>query len=395
MAVPASLSTAEPAALDGPPRGRWAPGPAVDPAARTAIAGLCDAIEGEVVNLTRRLGACQVAAQDDARSLAQGLDQLAALLATAASAGGRPVADPDPAAILAEAAARAGALVNLAASLGVGLDRCVELVQALPRRTIPLLRRSELTDRRRHARVPVARACSLLLGGRRGAGLTLDLSEGGALVRPLEPWPELEDVTGLAELELEGVGRLPALLVGRSPAGLHLAFRMAAPAVRAALGQLLREARRAERALLATARRIVDDLLSWHLDAAGRPTDGSAPDGPGGPGGDAVRAEQVLELHLRREPRLVAVTLLAADGRVLAARAGTEPPLPEPCPTERTATPGAVAERPPEAGGRASPRCAVVLAGPPGGAPRPWLRLEAEVADAARSLGTLRLDARP
>lgn len=411
MVVPASLPHTDPAEPEPILRGHWSPAAVVDPAARNVMAGLCDAIESEVVTLTRRLGACQVAAQDEARSLAEGLARLAALL-SAAPPEGPPAALPGPH----ETAARVAALANLAASLEDNLDRCLELVQALPRRTIPLLRRSELTDRRRHPRVPIARVCSLLLGGRRSDGLALDLSEGGALVRPLRPSPELDDVTGLAELDLDAVGRLPALLVGRSPAGLHLAFRMCAPAVRAALAQVLREARRAERALVATARRIADDLLSWHLDPGGRPAADARSEGEAGsgPAATAVHAAQVLELHLGRDPRLAAATLYASDGHVLATRLATaaltpvpspsgsalcEPPTTElgrfePSPERRNGEP-LPEEPPPESVGRGPPRCAVVLAGGPDGPPRPWLKVEAGVADAARTLGTLRLYARP
>lgn len=362
MAVPAPLTGSDPGAPEALPHGHWAAGPTLDHLARSAFAGLCDALEAEVVTLTRRLGACQTAALEEARALAAGLARLAAGPTAAAS---------DP-------AAEAAALARLATSLLASLDRSAELIQALPRRTIPLLRRSELTDRRRHARVAVARPCSLLLAGRRGDCLTLDLSEGGALVRPLAPWPELDDVTGLAELELEGVGRLPALLVGRSQAGLHLAFRMSAPAVRAALGQLLREARRTERALLGTARRIVDDLLSWRVDAAGRLTC-SLGEATAAEAAEAVQAAQILELHLRREPGLAAAALFAEDGRELVARASEAVP----------------ADALPEPSGRPGARCRVVVAATDGGCARAWLRVETEVGDAARTLGTLRLYARP
>lgn len=385
MALPVPLTGPDPGAPEAPLRGRWAAGPPLDHLARSAVAALCDALEGEVVTLTRRLGACQAAARDEAGALAEGLAGLAARLA-AAVAPTRGPATPtgtavDPAATHStpgDPAAEVAALASLAGSLVASLDRSVELIQALPRRTIPLLRRSELSDRRRHPRVAVARACSLLLAGRRGDCLTLDLSEGGALVRPLEPWPELDDLTGLAELELEGVGRLPALLVGRSPAGLHLAFRMSAPAVRAALGQLLREARRAERALLGTARRIVDDLLSWRVDAAGRLTCGLG-EGVAAGAAEAAHAGQVLELHLRREPRLVAAALFAEDGRELAVRASEAVP----------------AGPPPEPAGGPGARCRVVVTADGEGRARAWLRVEAEVGDAARTLGLLRLHARP
>ena len=370
MAVPRPLGAESPLP-PGIDRLRWGERPALDPAARSLVASLCDAVEGEVVTLTRRLGACHAAAREAARALGEGL---------AALAGHGPAeqerAERD------RAAARLAALASLATSLEADLDRCAELVQALPRRVLPLLRRSELTDRRRHPRTPIARPATLLLGGRRGDCLTLDLSEGGALVRLAEPWPELEDPTGLAELELEGVGRLPALLVGRSPLGLHLAFRTCAPAVRAALAQLLREGRRAERALLAAARRIADDLLSWRVDPGGRLTcgsvDGSAATEPigGGPG----HALQVFDLHLRREPRIVAAQLFAADGTELAARVPEEG--------------GPGREPPPEPPERGAVRCRVVPASAHGPTDRAWMRIEAEVGDAARTIGTLRLYAR-
>ncbi len=345
-----------------------APRPSLDPAGRVALAALCDAVEAEVVTLTRRLGACEASAREAARDLGAELAALAERLA-----GALPAADEEG------LATRIRALANLAASLEADLARTGELVHALPRRVLPLLRGSVLTDRRRHPRTPVARTGSLLLGGRRGACLTLDLSEGGALVRPQEPWPELDDVTGLAELELDGVGRLPALLVARSPLGVHLAFRTCAPPVRAALAQLLREARRAERALLGLARRIVDDLASWWLEANGPPMRVGPDHEPSAsvPAEERIgRALQVLDLHRRREPRLVAAWLFAPDGRELAAHGADVEDLPwEPAP------------EPPE---RGAPRCRVVP--PPFGTPGPaWMKVEAAVGDAVRTIGTLRL----
>lgn len=369
MAVPVASSAATPPPSFGDPPLRWGERAPFDPAVRSVVASLADAVEGEVVTLTRRLGACQASARDAARVLQEGLAALA----------GHGAAEPDRAE-RDRTAARLAALARLAASLEADLDRCAELVKALPRRLLPLLRRSELADRRRHPRTPVARPASLLLGGRRGDCLTLDLSEGGALVRPTEPWPELDDMTGFAELELEGVGRLPALLVGRSPLGLHLAFRSCTPAVRAALAQLLREARRAERALLAAARRIVDDLSSWRVDSNGRLAFGFADEPVNGEPPSTAAASHVLQifdLHLRREPRLLAAQLFAADGTELAARQPEEggPPW----------------EPPPEPPGRGVVRCRVVP--PPSHASLgpAWIRIEAEVGDAARTIGTLRL----
>lgn len=349
--------------------GRW---PAAEPAeasARGQLVRLCDALEGELVTLTRRLGACHGAAREEARALAAALAELAASSRSGASPAGEDGGTGS------DRAARLAALANLAASLEANLERSVELIQSLPRRTIPLLRQSELADRRRHPRVPVARACSLLLAGWRGPCLTLDLSEGGALVRPLEPWPAFEDVTGLAELELDGVGRLPALLVGRSPAGLHLAFRMTAPAVRAALAQVLREARRRERALVATARRIADDLLSWHL---GRDRHNAH---PGLAVGEAApAAADVLDLHLAHDPSLALVRFWDGDGGLLAERGSDGPRPPE--------------EPAPALPRKGAPLARILLGEPDDGRTAAWLRVELVVADAVRTLGTVRLYAR-
>lgn len=349
--------------------GRWPAAEPADASARGQLARLCDALEGELVTLTRRLGACQGAAREEARALAAALAELAARESDRAA----PEAEEGHSG--SDRALRLAALANLAASLEAKLESTVELIQSLPRRTIPLLRHSELADRRRHPRVPVARPCSLLLAGRRGPCLTLDLSEGGALVRPLEPWPALDDLTGLAELELEGVGRLPSLLVGRSQAGLHLAFRMTAPAVRAALAQLLREARRRERALLATARRIADDLVSWHLDRdrraaeLDRAIDHTAPS-----------ADDILDLHLAHEPSLVLVRLWGSEGDLLAERGSAGPRPPE--------------EPPPEPRRKGPPLARIFWAELADGRTVSWLRVEFPIADAVRTLGSLRLYAR-
>lgn len=369
MVATAPATRTDPIASGYREAGRWPAAEPVDASARGRLVRLCDVLEGELVTLTRRLGACHGAARDEAGALAAALAELAASARSEAdSAGeeGRTVTDRT---------ARLTALANLAASLEANLERTVELIQSLPRRTIPLLRRSEFADRRRHPRVPVARACSLLLAGWRGPCLTLDLSEGGALVRPLEPWPAFDDVTGLTELELEGVGRLPSLLVGRSPAGLHLAFRMTAPAARAALAEVLRAARRRERALVATARRIADDLLSWHLGRDRRAAD------PGLAVAEAAPdAADILDLHLAHEPSLALVRFWDSDGRLLAERAAAGPHPPE-----------EVAPAPPLKG---APQARILLGEPDDGRTAAWLRVELAVDDAVRTLGTVCLYAR-
>ena len=76
MAVPRPLGAESPLP-PGIDRLRWGERPALDPAARSLVASLCDAVEGEVVTLTRRLGACQAAAREAARALGEGLAALA------------------------------------------------------------------------------------------------------------------------------------------------------------------------------------------------------------------------------------------------------------------------------------------------------------------------------
>lgn len=347
-------------------RARQRPGGTVD---HLVSAGRLDEVEAELVALTRRLSSLQTTARDAACALAEGLAGLAA-----GSVSGEQALDRSPGGL------QLVALARLATSLQADLDRCTELVGAMPRRLLPLLRHEEAGDRCRHARTPIARPAGLLLGGQWRACLTLDLSEGGVLVRPLEPGAEPQDPTGLAELQLEGVGRLPVVLVGRSPLGLHLAFRTCAPAVRAALARLLEEARRGERALLGLARRIVDDLSSWRVDPNGRLVFGLGA-GPGAERAeeDARHALQVFELHLRRESRLVAASLFAADGRELAARAWEE---------------GVPWEPPPEPPGRGPIRCRVVPPCGSGSIEPAWMKVEADIGDAGRTFGTPRLQAR-
>lgn len=168
--------------------------------------------------------------------------------------------------------------------------------------------------------------------------------------------------------------------MGRSPLGLHLAFRACAPTVRAALARLLEEARRGERVLLGLARRIVDDLASWRVDPSGRLVFGLGA-GPGAERAeeDARHALQVFELHMRRESRLAAASLFAADGRELAARARED---------------GLPWEPPPEPPGRGLIRCRVVPPAGSGSIEPAWMKVEAEVGDAGRTYGTLRLYAR-
>ncbi|MEJ5233963.1 MAG: hypothetical protein WHV64_17315, partial [Geminicoccaceae bacterium] len=77
MAVPVASSAAPPLPSFGDPPLRFGERAPSDPAVRSVVASLADAVEGEVVTLTRRLGACQASARDAARALQEGLAVLA------------------------------------------------------------------------------------------------------------------------------------------------------------------------------------------------------------------------------------------------------------------------------------------------------------------------------
>jgi methyl-accepting chemotaxis protein len=108
----------------------------------------------------------------------------------------------------------------------------VELVSELKTRFVILLRQTEIGDRRRHDRLPCQLAVTLHQSGKVIRGQTIDLSEGGMLVRA-----EGSDQIALGtvvDADITGIGSGRLRVANRSSRGLHLEFAHLEPAVRAA-----------------------------------------------------------------------------------------------------------------------------------------------------------------
>ena len=113
----------------------------------------------------------------------------------------------------------------------------------LQTRFVTFLRQSEIGDRRRHDRLPCDLAVILRQGGRTIRAHTVDLSQGGMLVRATEG--EQLAIGTSVEADLSGLGALRARIVNRSSLGLHVEFAGLDASIERALLQRL-DAIRAE-----------------------------------------------------------------------------------------------------------------------------------------------------
>jgi methyl-accepting chemotaxis protein len=127
---------------------------------------------------------------------------------------------------VAESAAQIKTAAARADESGSTIDRsgqdAANLAAKLQKRFVTFLRQSEIGDRRRHDRLPCELAVTLRQGGRDVRGQAADLSEGGMLVREVDS-DELA-VGKPVDLDLMGIGRGRARIVGRSTLGLHIEF---------------------------------------------------------------------------------------------------------------------------------------------------------------------------
>jgi methyl-accepting chemotaxis protein len=121
------------------------------------------------------------------------------------------------------------------------------LADKLKTRFVVFLRQSVIGNRRRHERVP----CDLKVTIEGRASCTVDLSEGGMLVRAgvLDQPRAGQRLTAT----LEGVGAVPVRLVAVSPMGLHCEFVDPPAAVRTALVDRIAAVRTQNEALIARA----------------------------------------------------------------------------------------------------------------------------------------------
>ena len=124
---------------------------------------------------------------------------------------------------------------------GAAIDRSGQeaagLAAKLQTRFVTFMRQTEIGDRRRHDRLPCDLPVVLRQGNREFRGQTADLSDGGMLVRS-------DDAEKLAfgaslEVDLTGIGRVRARIVGRSTLGLHTEFTALEADAESALHDLL------------------------------------------------------------------------------------------------------------------------------------------------------------
>jgi methyl-accepting chemotaxis protein len=113
-----------------------------------------------------------------------------------------------------------------AAALGREVETATDAMNAtvgeMNRHLVTVLRQAPGADRRRNDRWPIELTGSLTLGGTTIPVRTIDLSLGGALVRPERPVDPTAG--GRCRIDLSGLTPLDARIVGTSALGLHLAF---------------------------------------------------------------------------------------------------------------------------------------------------------------------------
>ena len=112
-------------------------------------------------------------------------------------------------------------------------QKVIELVSELKTRFVILLRQTEIGDRRRFDRLPCALAVTLSQAGNSIHSRSIDLSEGGLLMKITDG--DRVNVGATAQASIAEIGSADVRVVNRSSRGLHLAFTLLDPAVRAAV----------------------------------------------------------------------------------------------------------------------------------------------------------------
>jgi methyl-accepting chemotaxis protein len=142
---------------------------------------------------------------------------------------------------VAESAAEIKRASARAEQSGSAIDRsgqdAANLAAKLQTRFVTFLRQTEIGDRRRHDRLPCDLAVVLRQGSREVRGQAADISEGGMLVRRAEN--ETLSIGTSVELDLSGIGRGRARIVGRSSLGLHVEFTTLEASAESALHERL------------------------------------------------------------------------------------------------------------------------------------------------------------
>jgi methyl-accepting chemotaxis protein len=125
---------------------------------------------------------------------------------------------------VADSAAEIAAESGRASASGAAVDRSGQeaavLAERLKTRFVIFLRQSEIGDRRRHDRLPCEIQVVLHQGGRDIACRTVDLSEGGMLLRLGDD----EKLGTTLDATVTGIGRTRIRIVNRSPLGAHAEF---------------------------------------------------------------------------------------------------------------------------------------------------------------------------
>lgn len=115
--------------------------------------------------------------------------------------------------------------------------RVNDLAEKLKTRCVIFLRQTEFGDRRRHDRLPCELDITLTHAGRAIRGRTVDLSEGGMLMRLDEGLALHEGEVGWADIAM--IGRVQVRARNHSALGLHLEFLDLSPEATAALARKL------------------------------------------------------------------------------------------------------------------------------------------------------------
>ena len=120
-------------------------------------------------------------------------------------------------------------------------QRVTQLAERLKTRCVIFLRLTEMGDRRRHERLPCELHVVLDPEGSRLEGHTVDISEGGMLVRLREP--RNIQVGSTMITQVASIGTCGVRIVNQSPLGLHLQFVKVETSANAALEQKLTKIR--------------------------------------------------------------------------------------------------------------------------------------------------------
>jgi methyl-accepting chemotaxis protein len=151
---------------------------------------------------------------------------------------------------------------------GAAADRSstatVALASELKTRFVIFLRQTEIGDRRRHDRLPCRLAVTLAHAGASARGETVDLSEGGMLVRPTEPKPVRAGAT--VEATVTGIGSAVIRVAAVSERGLHCEFKALDATARTALDAKLAAIRAENKDFIASATSVAHQISAAFED---------------------------------------------------------------------------------------------------------------------------------